>query len=145
MNIIFFILFGTVNLILLFRIPDADAKLRYLKIYGWGIPITFAIAVLAMLLMKAMNMRPDEAVKGIFFGILMSVLTLLLLNIMVIGAGYLIEVLLKFQTNHNSANTSRFPVQFVVKNKEGIMLTLKIVFFLSSLLMLYGVWLGKKQ
>jgi|GEM_PF-6191272 len=144
MNIFFCILFGIINFILVFRIPDGDAKLRYLKIYGWGIPISFAIAVLVMLLMKAMNMRPDEAVKGIFFGILMSVLTLLLLNIIVIGAGYLIEMLLKFQTNYNSANTARFPVHFVVKNKEGIMLTLKIVFLLGSLLMLYGVWIGKK-
>lgn len=144
MKIIFFIIFAAINLALVLKSPEGAAKLKYLKFYGLGIPATFVLAVVVMLLMKAMNMRPDESLKNLFMALLMSILMVLMLNIMVIASSYLVDFLLKFQTSQNAANAGRFPVSFVSRNQDTIKQVFKWLFFSGSLLMLYGLWLAKK-
>lgn len=144
MKIICFIVFAAINLLLMLRVPEGAAKLKYLKIYSIGIPVTFLLAVLAMLLMKAGSMRPDESVKAIFMAVLMSILMILLMNIIVIASSYLVDFLLKFHTSQNAANADRFPVSFLSQNQTTVKNVFKWLFFSGSLLMLYGLWVAKK-
>lgn len=144
MKIICYLAFAAINLGIMLRIPDGEAKIKYLKLLGWGIPITFVTAVLIMLAMKATGMRPDESFRTIFFAIVLSILAVLLMNIIIIAADYIIDIQLKFHATHNAANSSRYPVRFLVKNEQAIRNGIRIIFFLGSLLVLYGVWFRKK-
>jgi len=144
MKIIFYLAFAAINLLLILRIPDGAAKMKYLKFLGWGIPITFVTAILVMLAMKIIGMRPDDPFKNIFFGIILSILTILLTNIIIIAADHIIDMQLKFHTTCNAVNSDRFPVRFLVKNEQVIRNGVRVIFFLGSLLMLYGIWLRKR-
>ncbi|WP_294824969.1 hypothetical protein [uncultured Flavobacterium sp.] len=145
MKIAFYIIFAIITLLVMLRIPDGPAKLKYIKLLAWGVPATLAVAILAMLTVKVLGIRPDEDFKEIFFGIVLSTLAVLLINGMLIGADYIIDFQLKFHSAHNAANSSRYPIRFLVKNERLIRIVVRITFFLGSLLMFYGVWLKNKQ
>ncbi|MNK09088.1 hypothetical protein D3C87_270380 [compost metagenome] len=126
------------------KVPEGNAKLKYLKGYGIAIPVTMVLAILGMLLMKAAGFIPSLAFRDFFFSVLMSVLTVLLMNCMVIIGAYMIDWLLAYHTTHQVTNIKRPPVRFVVQYKDHLKLALKVVFFLASWLVLYGSWFGKK-
>lgn len=144
MKILFFILFASINLGLTLKTWDQTARIKHLKLLGLGIPVTFVIAILVMLAIRLMNIRPHDNLKGIFFSIVMSILTILLLNIMVITASYLIDHLVKFHQEQNASNVQRLPVSFLLKNQVIIKNVFKVLFFMGSLLMFYGLWIAKK-
>lgn len=143
MKILLFIVFVAVNIFLMLKLPSGAEKLKYLKIYGLGIPVTFVIALIVMLLLKALGVQPNGEVKDLFFGVILSILTVLMMNIMIIGADYIIDLLLQYQKNHNAANLNRFPVRFLIMHKNAVRTVFKALFSLSSVLMFYGVWLSK--
>lgn len=144
MKISLFIIFVLLCILLATKKPEDAAKLKYLKLYGIAIPVALVVAVLVMLAIKALGIRPGEGTRELFFQILMSVLAILLMNVMTLVADYLIDLLLKFQIDNNAQNIDRFPVRFWAKHKTTIKSAVRILFFLGTVLMLYGLWLGKK-
>ena len=144
MKYLMFVLFAVVNLVIILKVPDGLAKLKVLKYLGLAIPLTLVVATLIMLLLKVLNYTPELQFKNTFFSVLMSVLTILLLNCMIIIGVYMLDRMIGFHQVHNANNLDRFPVSFVSKNHINIKTGIKVLFFLGSLLMFYGIWLGKK-
>jgi hypothetical protein len=144
MKYLMFLLFAAINLILVLKIPEGQDKLKMLKLTGLAIPVSLILAILVMLVIKAIGLVPGEQTKNMFFSVLMSVLTALVqVSIIIIGM-FMIEKMLGFHQVYNSQNTDRLPVEFVVRNQQLIIYILKSLFFAGSLIMLYGLWVDKK-
>lgn len=144
MRYLMFILFTIIHLAMVLKIPEGAMKFKYLKYMAIAIPVVFAIAALSALVIKATGHVPSAHFKNTFFSVVLSVLTVLLLNCMIIIGAYMVDRVLGFHQAHNAGNLNRFPVNFVMKYHINIKTGIKMFFFLGAVLMFYGTWLGRK-
>ncbi|RZK39730.1 MAG: hypothetical protein EOO90_17775 [Pedobacter sp.] len=143
MKYIFFFIFVILNLVLLLKMPSGDARSNYLKIFGFGIPLTFVLAAVVLLLVKFSGNTPSGQFKNVFFAVVVSILSVMLVNFMCLVGDYFLERMINFHNVNNASNADSFPVSFVVKNLRLVRIGMRMVFLLASTVGLYGIWLSK--
>lgn len=144
MNVFIAIVLIAVNAFLVFMRVEPSARPAMFKIYGLALPATFLLAILFMLILKLTGYRPDEDFKKVFLNTVTSLLVIILINLAVLFAGYLVDRLVKFHVDHNAANIKSFPVRFVMQNRDGIVIIYKLLFLFGSAMGFYGLWVAKR-
>ena len=144
MRIICWLIFIITNFCILFVFTPKFERANVIKVFGALVPALIVLAVLVMLLMKMVGLRPDAHVKEIFFSTLMALVVLVMINLFNQLFFRMVDEVLAFHQKNNSANLGRQPLKFMIQNQMNIKRAATIIWFLGSTLMFYGIWLGDK-
>lgn len=144
MKILICLFFAICCFMLIFFLNSGMSKKQGILLYGVSLVALPVLAVAVMLTMKISHIQPGHDFKFFFFAILMSLTTLVMINLIILAADFILSGLIGFQEKYNSEKLNRKPVSFAIKNQSHIMLFYRILFFLGSCLMFYGIWFDKK-
>jgi len=99
-----------------------------------------ALVTLLGLVLKEMNVHLSHGYLTALFQVLMSVVTIALLNIMNLAVRGMIAAQTSFHTKYNASNLQRFPVNLVIDHAQRIRLVSAAFWGAGSLVMFYGIW-----
>lgn len=99
-----------------------------------------ALVTLLGLVLKEMNVHLSHGYLTALFRVLMSVVTIALLNIMNLAVRGMIVAQTSFHTKYNASNLQRFPVNLVIEHAQRIRLVSAAFWTAGSLVMFYGIW-----
>lgn len=145
MKILLYLFLVAISFILIFFINNSLARKQGFFLYGGALVLLPVLAFLIMIILKVSGFQPGPDFKGFFFGIFLALGVIILANLAVLTGDFILNNLIGFQQQHNAANTDRFPVSFAVRNKNNIMLTYRVLFFLGTCLQLYGTCFDMKH
>ena len=144
MRTFFFILFIILNCILIFKVNQYFRPKTAAITYGISLVAIPLLMLAGIYVLRLLNFHADKQFQDIYFAVMLSFTVLLLLNLVVLLADVVAHKLIDFQETTNTANTDKNPVRFARGNQSGIQLMYRLFFFACSILMFYGIWLGKK-
>lgn len=144
MNTFFFLLFTIINFLLVFKVNQLFEARNAFITYGVSL---FAVPIIIfgiIYLLRLINFHADIDFKQNLIAIMSTIMMMILLNIVVLFSDVMTNKLLNFQEKNNTANINKNPVRFALDNKNTIKSFYKIFFFIASIVIFYGIWLGKK-
>lgn len=144
MRTLFFIFFIIVTFLLIFKVNQLFKPKITAISYGISLIAVPILMLAGIYLLRLLNFNADKQFQEIYFAVLFTLMVIILLNLVVLFADAMTNKLLHFQETENTSSTDRNPVKFALDNKSGIKIIYRIVFFAGSILMFYGIWLGKK-
>lgn len=144
MKIFFFILFIIINFILIFRVNQQFKPKTAAIAYGISFVVVPILMLAAAYLIRIFNFNADKEFQDLGIALVSTLMMMILLNLVLLFADAMVDKLLNFQETKNQMNTGRNPVLFGLNNRPGIKSFYRIAFFLGSILMFYGIWLGEK-
>ncbi len=144
MKTLFFMLFIIINFILIFKVNDSLKPKAAAISYGISLLAVPILMLAGIYLLRVVDFHADQHFQDIYFAVMFSLVVMILLNLVVISADAMTRKLFHFHETENTVNAGRNPIRFALENKSGINVMYKIAFFVGSILMFYGIWLGKK-
>lgn len=144
MRTFFFIIFIIINFILIFKANQFFKPKTAAISYGISLAAVPILMLAGIYLLRMFNFHADQKFQDIYFAVLFTLIVMILLNLVVLFADAMTHKLMHFQETENTANTGKNPIRFALDNQSGIKVMYRIVFFAGSILMFYGIWLGKK-
>ncbi len=144
MNILFFIFFISINLILIFKVNDLlNVKIAFTS-YGISLVAVPMLMLAGIYLLRFVEFHADIHFQDIYFDVMFSLVVLVLLNLIDISANIMMHKLFQFQEVGNRVDIVRNPTRLLLKNRQRIKVIYRIAFFMGSILMFYGIWLDEK-
>ncbi|MCX2585650.1 hypothetical protein [Pedobacter sp. MR22-3] len=144
MKTLFFILCIIINFILIFKVNNLLKPKTAAISYAISLLIVPVLMLAGVYLLRLLDFQADQQFQDIYFAVMLSLVVMMLQNLVMISAEVMTRKLFHFQETENAVNTSRNLIRFALNNKSGIKLMYRTVFFVGSILMFYGIWLGKK-
>lgn len=147
MKIILYILFILSFGFLLFRLPHIYTKKKLFLTLGLGLATSFALLIIGyfcfLLYTSKVNtnlMVYEKQVINFFMGII----SLFFFSLFIHFFTEIIfeKIIIGFHQNYNESNLNKNPVKFIIEKHEDIKNGFKILFFLGSFLIYYGVIYG---
>jgi len=138
---IFFIIF---NFCLIFKINQLFKPKTTAIAYGVSLIAVPLLSLAVAYVIKRIKGNITNDFQSIYIDIVTTLMIIIFLNLIVLLADSMVNKLLHFQETNNTANIGTNPVKFALHNKSGVQSFYKIAFFLGSILIFYGIWLGKK-
>jgi len=144
MKNLFFILFIIIDFIFIFKVNDLLKPKAAAVSYGIGLVLVPVLMLEGIYLLRVFNFHADQQFQDIYFAVMLSLVVMILMNLVVIAADAMTRKLFHFQETENTVNAGRNPIRFAMANKPGIKVWYRTAFFVGSILMFYGIWLGSK-
>lgn len=141
MKIAIYLVFTFLIFASLFIISNKNSPSKLLKIL---FVILGSLIICAMLLSAFIDITPQEIKSNVFFAIYVSCIIVIVVSIANHLSHMLINYIVYFHEKNNFANINKNPIKFLIEKKILIKKIFTIIWFLGSLIMLSGIWFGKK-
>lgn len=147
MKLILYILFILSFGFLLFKLPHIFAKKKLFVILSLGLAASFVLLIIGyfcfLMYSSKVNtnlMIYEKQVINFFMGII----SLFFFSLFIHFFTEIVfeKIIIGFHQNYNQSNFNKNPVKFVIEKREAIKNGFKILFFLGSFLIYYGVIYG---
>lgn len=141
MKICCFLLFIIISFTLLYFCNDAKLKRWYMFLPPLIIvPLCFIIAML----INALHIKWNHEMRELGKSIIISSFVLVIVLFAKIMVPFMLDNIISFHKTYNTSNLHRNPIKFFVDKRNYIINGFYFVFFLGSIIMLSGVYFGKK-
>jgi hypothetical protein len=143
MKIICWLIFISFNSLIMFVLIKKFERAFLMKFFPACVPVILIVSILPMVIRWLLHISSGQVFRFYFLSIVFSLIIICLTNFANQVFFYMLDEVLSFHRQNNTANLNRQPIKFFIEHQSGLRLTSTIVWFLGSSLMLYGIWLGK--
>lgn len=113
-----------------------------LKLFPAMIPIIIAFFFGIGFALKMLHIRMNFVASQALISAMMSLIVISMINFADQLFSYILDSVIKFHETNNAANLGRQPIKFFIDNQVHLKQAASAIWFLGSVLMLYGIWLG---
>jgi len=143
MRILIWLLLAALNFYILFVLSKKFDRPLLLKVFPALVPIVLIVWLLIGFVMWLMHVHLSLNSRELFISIVMSIVIILLNNFANQVFLFMVDSIINFHQKNNINNISKQPIKFIIVNQSNIKAAATTLWFLGSVLMLYGIWLGK--
>ena len=134
---------AALNFYILFVLSKKFDRPLLLKVFPALVPIVLIVWLLIGFVMWLMHVHLSLNSRELFISIVMSIVIILLNNFANQVFLFMVDSIINFHQKNNINNISKQPIKFIIVNQSNIKAAATTLWFLGSVLMLYGIWLGK--
>lgn len=139
MHVVAWILSAALTIFLLVKAPPYGAGFVIKRAIG-AIVAGILLVVTLGLVLRGLAISPSHVLTTALFQCLMTVVIMAMLNGMNVVFHSMVEAQIAFHQRFNAANLHRFPISFLIEQRQGLKAFGTIMWCLGAVLMLYGVW-----
>lgn len=142
MRYLLFIILNCLNFYLLFFFSKKFERSFLLKVFPALIPIVVVLFFAFGFVLKLSHFQMNFITSQALLSAMMSLIVISLLNFVNQFFSYMVDSIVAFHQKNNASNLGRQPIKFFIENQTKLKQVASVIWFLGSVLILYGIWLG---
>lgn len=133
------------NFYLLFYFSKKFERPFLLKLFPAMIPVVIIIFFGIGFVLKLAHIQMNFITSQALISAMMSLIVISIINFTNQFFSYMVDSIIEFHQKNNANNLGKQPIKFFIDHQIKLKQVTSVIWFLGSVLMLYGIWLGDHQ